>query len=386
MPTLDRITVSGFKSIGQMELDLRPINVLIGANGAGRSNFIGVFALLQRVIEGRLQLYVAQAGGADSLLHFGQKQTQSLQLGLRFGPNDTFYRASLVPSANDALIFAEEEWGHESDIGSQATSSPVGAEGRHESVLLERWDQSRVVPESQSQSQEQALKLFEQLNTPRKQVRALLRGARVYHFHDTSSAAGVKQTQDIGDNEVLRTDAANLAAFLFLLREKHPDSYRRIVATVRLAAPFFEDFRLRPSPFNEQKILLEWSERSSESYFNAHALSDGTLRFICLATLLLQPTPPPLIIIDEPELGLHPYAIQLLADLVSSASEKSQVILSTQSVTLVNQFAPEDLIVVDRREGESLFRRLTPEETQSWLDSYSLGELWEKNVIGGRPG
>jgi predicted ATPase len=214
----------------------------------------------------------------------------------------------------------------------------------------------------------------------------LLRGARVYHFHDTSAAAKVKQSGDLNDNEALRSDASNLAAFLFLLKSKHPESYRRIASTVRLAAPFFDDFRLRPSPFNEQKILLEWSEKNSDAYFNAHAFSDGTLRFICLATLLLQPELPSLIIIDEPELGLHPYAIQLLAGLVRSASQKAQVILSTQSVTLVNQFSPEELIVVDRKDGASEFRRLSPQELESWLESYSLGELWEKNVLGGRPG
>ena len=208
----------------------------------------------------------------------------------------------------------------------------------------------------------------------------------MYHFHDTSSAAKVKLTGDIGDNESLRSDASNLAAFLFLLKAKHPDSYRRIVSTVRLAAPFFDDFRLRPSPFNEQKIQLEWSEKNSDAYFNAHALSDGTLRFICLATLLLQPELPSLIIIDEPELGLHPYAIQLLAGLVRSASHKAQVILSTQSVTLVNQFTPEELIVVDRKDGASELRRLSAKDLESWLESYSLGELWEKNVLGGRPG
>ncbi|MFP2925407.1 AAA family ATPase [Pyxidicoccus sp. 3LG] len=362
MPTLDRIEIEGFKSIRQMALDLRPVNVLIGANGAGKSNFIGVFTLLQRMMEGRLQLYVAQSGGADSLLYFGRKQTSELRLTLRYRPDGTYYAATLLPSDVDSLIFGEENYGvekafsiHSDGFGTQTESSLLAG-------------------------------LPGQAGHDKQQVHRVLAGVRVYHFHDTSSGAKVKQTQDLNDNEALRSDASNLASFLYLLKLKHPDSYRRIVATVRLAAPFFDDFRLRPSPFNEQKLLLEWSERSSDAYFNAHALSDGTLRFICLATLLLQPEPPPLIIIDEPELGLHPYAIQLLADLVTSASVKSQVILSTQSVTLVNQFEPEDLVVVDRHEGESLFRRLTPEETQSWLDSYSLGELWEKNVIGGRPG
>jgi predicted ATPase len=358
MPTtLDRIEVEGFKSIRQLRLDLKPLNVLIGANGAGKSNFISVFGLLRHIIEGRLQVYVAQAGGADALLHFGGKQTSELKLRLSLG--ELGYDLELVPSTTDTLIFAHEQY-----QPVLSANDIWGIQGHREALLLggtHRGPQPHQVLER-------------------------MQGWRVYHFHDTSASAKVKQTGDIGDNEALRPDASNLAAFLFLLRTKHPESYRRIVSTIRLVAPFFNDFRLRPSPFNEQKIQLEWSERSSDAYFNAHAFSDGTLRFICLATLLLQPNLPSLILIDEPELGLHPYAIQVLAGLVRSASEKTQVILSTQSVSLVNQFAPEELVVVDRSNGESLFRRLSPEDTKDWLEDYSLGELWEKNVFGGRPG
>lgn len=357
--TLDRIEIEGFKSIRQLRLDLRPVNVLIGANGAGKSNFISVFGLLRHILEGRLQFYVAQAGGADSLLRFGRKQTPELLL--RLHSSGYAYEVMLAPSAADSLFFASESL--TTSPGAGGTRFRVGP-GHTESPLT-------------------------QLATepgPFQVVFERLQGWRVYHFHDTSASAKVKQTGDIGDNEALRPDASNLAALLFLLRTKHPENYRRIVSTIRLVAPFFDDFRLRPSPFNEQKLQLEWSERNSDAYFNAHALSDGTLRFICLATLLLQPHLPSLILIDEPELGLHPYAIQVLAGLVRSASERTQVILSTQSVTLVNQFEPEDLVVVDRSNGESLFRRLSAEDTKDWLEGYSLGELWEKNVFGGRPG
>jgi predicted ATPase len=356
MPTtLDRIEIQGFKSIREMRLDLKPLNVLIGANGAGKSNFISVFGLLRHLTEGRLQVYVAQSGGADALLHFGRKTTSGMRLGLTLG--EFRYAMDLAPSNADNLFFSHEHYGD--------TQETWGATGHSETQLLKALYASDVTP---------------------KEILLRMHGWRVYHFHDTSASAKVKQTGDLGDNEALRPDASNLAAFLFLLRTKHPESYRRIVSTIRLVAPFFDDFRLRPSPFNEQKILLEWSERTSEAYFNAHALSDGTLRFICLATLLLQPNLPSLILIDEPELGLHPYAIQVLAGLVRSASEKTQVILSTQSVSLVNQFDPEDLVVVDRTNGESVFRRLSLEDTKDWLEGYSLGELWEKNVFGGRPG
>jgi predicted ATPase len=204
-----------------------------------------------------------------------------------------------------------------------------------------------------------------------------------YHFHDTSTEAKVKQTGDLNDNRALRPDAANLAAFLYRLQETEPAVFRNLAEVIRMVAPFFSSFNLRPNPLNPRTIRLEWQEIGSDSYFDAHSLSDGTLRFISLATLLLQPELPPTLLLDEPELGLHPYAITVLADLLRAAATRTQVIVSTQSVTLVNQFAPEDLIVVDRIEGESIFRRLTADEIASWLDDYALGELWEKNVLGG---
>jgi predicted ATPase len=209
---------------------------------------------------------------------------------------------------------------------------------------------------------------------------------KIYHFHDTSSSAKIKQKGDLSDNVTLRPDAGNLAAFLYRLRETRRDTYRNIVDAVRMVAPFFDDFDLRPDRLNPEKIRLEWHEKGSDSYFNAAALSDGTLRFISLATLLLQSKLPTTLLLDEPELGLHPYAITMLAELLRVAAERTQVLVSTQSVTLVNQLSPEEVIVVDRPEGESVFRRLSSDEIGSWLDDYALGELWEKNVVGGRPG
>jgi predicted ATPase len=212
-----------------------------------------------------------------------------------------------------------------------------------------------------------------------------LKSWRVYHFHDTSDTAPVKRQGDINDNIYLRPDAANLAAYLYRLKKTHPDHYQKIRDTIQLVAPFFDDFILRPMPENENKIQLEWRERGSDYPFLAYHLSDGTLRFICLTTLLLQPIPPRTILVDEPELGLHPYAINTLASLIKSAATRTQIIISTQSVPLVNQFKLEDLLVVNRRNQATIIERLQPEEFASWLEDYSVGELWEKNIIGGRP-
>lgn len=363
MHRLDHIHVVGFKSIRDQSLDLSSLNILIGANGAGKSNFIEVFRLLHEIVNENLQLFVGRSGGADRLLHFGAKVTQEILLQLRLDRNA--YLCRLVPAVGDSLIFEEERIFYQGFGFDSPFDSSLGI-GHKETGLIEE------------------SKIFSRFSIADHVISAL-RSWVVYHFHDTSSSARIKQTVDIADNAALRPDAGNLAAFLYRLQETDPRTFQNIVETVRLAAPFFDKFDLNPDRLNPDKIKLEWREKGADTYFDGHSLSDGTLRFICLATLLLQPKPPTTILIDEPELGLHPYAINILASLFRSAAERTQLVVSTQSVTLINQLSPEDIIVVDREGRESVFRRPSSTELESWLDGYSLGELWEKNVLGGRP-
>ncbi|MFN7882781.1 MAG: AAA family ATPase, partial [bacterium] len=212
-----------------------------------------------------------------------------------------------------------------------------------------------------------------------------VRNLVVYHFHDTSDTAPAKQIVNVDDNRFFRPNAANLPAYLYWLQEKHPVQFRHIEEHIQLVTPFFEGFVLAPSKLNEKKIKLEWRQKGSDAYFDAYSLSDGTLRFICLATLLLQPHPPALILLDEPELGLHPFAIRILAEMLEAASKRVQVLLATQSVTLLNNFAPQDVIVAENDGSRTTFNRLDAEKLKGWLDEFSIGDLWEKNVLGGRP-
>ncbi len=356
--TLKRIQVSGFKSIREMDLELTSLNVLIGANGAGKSNFIGVFRLLNAILEKRLASYSAETG-ANSLLYFGSRTTDKLKLTFHFPRNGCEF--VLKPSNKDTLLLDDEILIVGSSDSDEAIEELIKADSDAEDF--------------------QAIGLRE---TVADEVIDILRSWKTYHFQDTSSTARMKLTGDLNDNRFLRADGANLAAFLYLLQERYAPFYDRIVRTIRLVAPFFDNFVLAPSKLNPDKIRLEWRERGSDQYFDAHTLSDGTLRFICLTTLLLQPEPPSLILIDEPELGLHPYALNHLAGMIRSVSTQTQIIISTQSVTLLNQFVPENVIVVDREDRQSVFKRLSSEELSGWLDEYSLGELWEKNVLGGR--
>lgn len=373
MPTnaLEFITIQGFKSIASVEkLELRPINVVIGANGSGKSNFLDVFDFLSAIGEGKLRDYVTTAGGAEKVLHFGSKVTKGIELYLSISHIDELargpvgYALTLSPTGDDGLFPSSE-------------ATYLKALNGHAKFGLIAWERGREagVGNPTSEGRERWLRTF-------------LQDLRVYHLNDTSSSSPLRKTAKVDDNRFLRADGSNLAAFLYYLREKEETSYRLIVRTVQSVAPFFEDFLLEPLRLNPSDIKLEWRHKESDKYFDASSLSDGTLRFIILATLFLQPqrSLPRVILVDEPELGLHPYAIELLAALVRQASVTSQVILSTQSSTLVDHFDPDDVLVADRVDGGTRLTRLDSGQLAKWLEDYSLGQLWEKNEIGGRPG
>jgi predicted ATPase len=373
MLALDSIEVEGYKSIRSGKIDLGAVNVLIGANGTGKSNLLGLFGLLADLADRRLQLHIGRQGGANAILHFGRKRTPVLRIALRFGLDG--YEASLVPSAGDTLVFDREE-----TLSWRSRSSP--------DFDLRPIAPSRVGPGSAGHKETElgwqpvdAEYVAEQDEL----VIAAMKGWRPFHFHDTGPSAPAKQKHKIDDNRTLLSDGDNLAPFLFALRTIAPGAYRRIVDVVRSIAPFFDDFVLEPDAVNPGVIQLGWRHTSDDALFTADSLSDGTLRFICLATLLLQPSLPSLIVIDEPELGLHPFAIAQLAALVRAAATRSQVILATQSVTLLDQFDAGEVIVAERDNGESSFRRLDESALVEWKQEYSLGELWLKNVLGGRP-
>jgi predicted ATPase len=349
---IERIIIENFKSIRKLDLELKPINILIGANGAGKSNLLSFFELInycnERNFEGNIRR------DANKYLRYGRKISKFISVGIFVNSLKPFY-IKFVPSFHNNNLTIEKLESFLNDLDKEESGYYLEKNGR------------------------QYFELFSYF--------------KVYHFQDTTKDSALKSWNKTGDNRYLRENGENLAAYLYLLQEKFPNDFRKIEKQISSVAPFFERFNLMPDRDSDSQIILEWKEKGSDDYFDAFDLSDGTLRFMALTTLLMQPELPKVIIIDEPELGLHPFAITKLAAMIRSATKKgSQIIISTQSIEFINHFEPEDIIVVDRKsdnynhqQEESVFHRLSSEDLKDWLENYSIGEIWEKNIIGGRP-
>ncbi len=364
---LAKLTLRGFKTFRDLsDFEPGPLTVLIGPNGAGKSNFISFFRLLARslVPPGGLQVQVGQLGGASALLHDGPEKTREIEAALTFEAEagEIDYEFRLSYAAGDTLIYAEEKYRY-----------PFP---RHDLINENRLKTGQPEPHLIWQA--------EAGDPSARTILGLLRNLRVFQFHNTSWTARIRSKWSEDDGRRLKEDAANLAPFLYRLQRDEPRYYRRIVQTIRLILPFFADFELEPE---HGMLLLRWLESDSDVVFSAAQAADGMLRAMALVALLLQPERdlPNVLVLDEPELGLHPHAMNIIAGLVRSASTSAQVILATQSVALLNYFEPQEVVVVDRVGRESRFHRLDAASLGEWLEEYSLAELWEKNVLGGRP-
>lgn len=351
---MDYIEIEGYKSIRRAKVELGPINILIGANGAGKSNFIGFFEFLNNYSEQKLREYVNLNGGVDRFLFQGRKVTETIKTNISFDKGKNEYFFELTAGESEFVVTNEGSWEPERELKITRIPNPDPNED------------------------------VETLG-----FRAIIEGLqnfKTYHFHDTGKNSPFNKDSHIqNDVYFLYQKGGNLAAFLHWIRENHPKVYTRIVRMVQSIAPFFSDFYLQAN--QNGYIRLQWTDKYSETIYGVNDFSDGTIRFIALTTLFLQPDLPATLIIDEPELGLHPNAIEKLAGMIRSAVAKDcQVIVSTQSTDLISSFGPEDIVTVDLADGESHFNRLKPTDLENWLNEYALGDLWKRNIIaGGQP-
>lgn len=351
-----KIEINGYKSIKSLELPLRNINILIGANGSGKSNFLSFFDFLKQAYNKNLQEFVALKG-TETFLHKGSKVTEEISTHLSFKGTNGY--SFTLKKGDTGLIYTKEGmWYNNPHYNNPFEIASFGPESR----------------------------LRDQSVARAKYIRSYLHQLAKYHFHDTGENSPFNVESNIeNDKFYLYEKGANLAAFLYNIQLTNHPVYNLIVKTIQSIAPYFLDFFFRPE--SNGNLRLRWQSKHSSTIYGSNDLSDGTIRFIALTTLFMQPALPETIIIDEPELGLHPTAIAKLAGLVKSVAGKGcQVILATQSTDLISHFDPEDIITVDQINGESQFKRLSSDTLEKWLEDYTIDDLWKRNIINtGQP-
>ena len=349
---MEKIEIKGYKSIKELTLPLRSINIFIGANGSGKSNFLSFFDFLKQIYNQNLQEYVALKG-IETFLHKGSKETDEISAHLYFPSNGYSFT---LKKGDTGFIFRKEGMWYS---GPSPANNPINiASFGYESDL-----RLNTIP--------RAIYIKKYLNQLAK-----------YHFHDTGENSPFSQESNIeNDKYYLYENGRNLSAFLYHIQNENPIVYSLIVKTIQSVAPYFLDFFLVPE--KNGNIKLKWQSKYSSTIYGVNDLSDGTIRFIALTVLFMQPNLPDTIIIDEPELGLHPTAITKLSGLIKSASAKgSQIIVATQSTDLISHFEPEDIVTVDQINGESVFERLNSDTLKDWLEDYTIDDLWKRNIIG----
>lgn len=351
MEHISQLKLQGYKSIKELDIQFNNINIFIGGNGAGKSNLLSFFGLLKNIGNMELQNTIIKQGGAEHILYNGKKTTDNIYFSAQFTGHT--FDAKLVPAQSDTMILEQQKLSDTTE-GNTLYSADASFELKDLGLLKK-------------------FHLLDQID--------------VYHFHDTSPSSPMKSYCSITDNEHLLSDGRNIAAVLYRIQQQYPDAYRQIVDIIHMVAPYFKEFCLRPNPLQPAIIQLEWYKNGSESVFNADQLSDGTLRFIVIATLLNMPEEMSknIVCIDEPELGMHPYAITLLSEMIKKYASRHQIFIATQSTDFINEFSASDLIITEEKDGETSFSRINDVQLEEWLCEYSLGELWKKNVIGGRP-
>lgn len=370
MQKISKLSLSGFKTIQKIiDLEFENINIFIGANGSGKSNIVSFFEMIGFMMTNAFGKYVSENGFASSMLYHGHRVTNTIEADIQFSSDTGIsdYKFRVSHTVNDSFLFMDETIIYHKSGETKPLEQYLDDGGYKETKL---WDLYHT-------------------NATAKYIKNLLAGIRVFHFHDTSKEAYIHQASPLEFNSKIKSDGGNLAAVLYMLKNEKSKYYERIVSYIKIVAPFFDDFVLEPI---SNSIQLRFKEINSELELGSFRLSDGTVRFICLATLLLQPkeTMPKIIIIDEPELGLHPVAIDILSEMLNNASNSAQIFLTTQSERLINHFEPKNIIVIDRKKDingryYSAFNKLSEDSLKSWTDEYSISDMWDSNIIGGRP-
>ncbi len=390
----DFVRIQGFRSLREVDLALSPLSVLIGPNGSGKSNFMDLLSLMGEASYGHLADGIASRGGFDNVSFKGDPG--DIYVEFRFPPEGVFqeerapvkFRIHLRRVGSLPKVWFEQV----EKAPDEHHRNPLQLMRRDKDGCEFRSIKTRMTEELEEKAleSESELAIFQvkdqdKYPAPYKLLR-MLQEWTFYRDIEVGPAAPIRQPSILRPTVRLASDGSNLASVLYSIQQQHPATWKEIEEILETVYPDFHSITFPPEG-GDGKVVLRWWERPYErkTGFSANLLSDGTLKLLCLIAILKSPDPPPLICMDEPEVGLHPDWVKLVAELLQSASSRTQVIVASHSPQLVSKLDPNEIVVVEKEQGETCVQRLSEEELEKWMQQYQIGDLWLAGHFGGRP-
>lgn len=381
MHKIKRIEIRGFRRLQDLEIEMRPLMVMIGANGVGKSSLLDAVSLLSASAGGALNRTLSELGGVADVLTRGHSGDISLAASMDVpGHQPLKYDLNIEPRGQAYTISREVLSQQRQSSGEPFKHIQAG----HGDVRYFDTEQNKLVkPDWEHDILESALSQVPKMYRQPEELRRVLSSVTLYHVLDVGRRAPVKLPQQMRPADLPGADGEDLVPFLYGLRESNQACYEAIEDSLRAAFPGFASLGFPPAAAG--MLSMTWKEKSFKDPIFAHQLSEGTLRFLWLVALLQSPGLTTVTMIDEPEVSLHPELLSLLADLLREASARTQVIVATHSDRLVRFLDPEEVVVMDiGDDGRAQASFADSLDLHEWLKEYSLDEVWRLGRMGGR--
>ena len=376
-----QLAVQGFRRLNDVRLSLRPLSVMIGANGTGKTSVLDVLALLASSAQARLSSSLSDLAGLANILTYERAEELGLQITMQVPGHEPLQYSLCLRPQGLAHVIREEQ------LSQKRKPHPtpfLHINSFERDVRYYDPDKKKLLPPSwEHNSLETSLAQVPKMFQEPEDFRRRLASSTFYHVLNVDPRSPVRLPQSMGPAELPGKNGEDLVSCLFYLRETNRNRFEAIEDSLRAAFPRFE--RLDFPPVAAGTLALAWRERGFSKPLYTHQLSEGTLRFLWLTTLLQSPGLTALTLLDEPEVSLHPELLSLLADQLREASQRTQIIVATHSDTLIRFLKPEEVVVLDSADdGMTKLTRADELDLDQWLEDYSLDELWRNGRLGAR--
>lgn len=378
MTRFREISIKGFRRLANVQLELRPLSVLIGANGIGKTSVLDVFSLLASSAQGSLNVALGELGGLSALITYDSADELALGISMEIEKDaqTQSYSLAIQPRGHSYIIAEEVLHQVHGPFEYNSVESHGGDVRYHEKgeVIRPTWDHN---PLETSLAQVPKVFLWPE------DFRRRLASSTFYHALDVEPRSPVRLPQPMRPAGLPGKNGEDLIPCLYYLREANRDRFEAIEDSLHAVFPDFE--RLDFPPVAAGTLALVWRDRRFSKPLYADQLSEGMLRFLWLVTLLQSPDLPTVTLIDEPEVSLHPELLNLLADLFREASQHTQLVVATHSDRLVRFLKPSEVVAFDSaNDGMAKLTWADKLDLEEWLAEYSLDEVWSRGLMGGR--